>query len=159
MKPLIEAAIVELCSSSFNSTCDKNQGIDLTSEHSSHQSMDLSKQDENPPRPGSSNSSVSQPPKKGYTGGKTALSGLPVPESNDSGNNRDAFLQSQLDVSVGEIKNDLMSWMDTDKGNQENCFDLLRQMELVDEEGNVGYDYEIVSSGSEQQTDLPVRGS
>lgn len=35
-----------------------------------------------------------------------------------------------------------MAWIDVETGDQESCSDLLRQMELADEEGVTSYDYE-----------------
>lgn len=90
---------------------------------------------------GSSTKSAPKPSNASFSGGKTALSEALVQEFGSSKTNNASFLQEQIDASMEGVKEDLMAWMGIYKGDQENCFDLLRHMKFVDEERVIGYDY------------------
>lgn len=91
----------------------------------------------------SSNSTTNKNPKSQGTanGPKTATCSIVPTEDADISEN---YLQEQLDQSLSEVKEDILAWMGAEDVDKDMCFNLLQQMELVDDtEQSQGYECDL----------------
>lgn len=88
----------------------------------------------------------------GSSTNKTA--GLGAKSQNGSNTNvrQTCEMQEQLENSLNDVRADILSWMYTAEEDKDRCFDLLQQMELVDEvDQNTSYDCDLSTHQVEQE--------